>query len=337
MNIEEALLADMIEHRDDDTPRLVCADWYEEHGQAERAELIRVQCQLARLSASAPERSRLQIRERELLADHAVAWAEPLDGFGVTEWRFERGFIEAVEINLGSTFRWGLREMCRLAPLRDVRLVDPDLDLDDLEGGLPDLERFEGLEVSFPYLSENRPAQLRRLIRSPHLEHLRRLGLHSLDYYPFEESLFESLLASPVLSSLEELYVSRFEYLVSGAVRSLAERLATLPLRVLVLRAQVSFSHLLFLLQRLPVTRFRGLGLIDFVMDDPPPSNEALYRLPWHKWRQSLDWLVLRPGYVYPSAFREWRALAQLAQPLLARDPFPDDQLWSWRGQRPSP
>jgi uncharacterized protein (TIGR02996 family) len=33
---------------DDDTPRLVFADWLEEHGEPERAEFIRVQCRIAR-------------------------------------------------------------------------------------------------------------------------------------------------------------------------------------------------------------------------------------------------------------------------------------------------
>jgi uncharacterized protein (TIGR02996 family) len=46
MSPEEAFLVSIIEHPEDDTPRLVFADWLEEHDQAERAEFIRVQCQL---------------------------------------------------------------------------------------------------------------------------------------------------------------------------------------------------------------------------------------------------------------------------------------------------
>jgi uncharacterized protein (TIGR02996 family) len=47
---EEAFRADMIEHPDDDAPRLIFADWLEERGgegDAERAEFIRVQYELA--------------------------------------------------------------------------------------------------------------------------------------------------------------------------------------------------------------------------------------------------------------------------------------------------
>jgi uncharacterized protein (TIGR02996 family) len=46
---EAAFLAAIIERPDDDVPRLVFADWLDEHGQPERAEFIRVQVELAAL------------------------------------------------------------------------------------------------------------------------------------------------------------------------------------------------------------------------------------------------------------------------------------------------
>jgi uncharacterized protein (TIGR02996 family) len=47
-----ALLAEILANPDDDTPRLVLADWLEEHGATDRASLIRVQIELARLLPS---------------------------------------------------------------------------------------------------------------------------------------------------------------------------------------------------------------------------------------------------------------------------------------------
>jgi uncharacterized protein (TIGR02996 family) len=44
---ERALVRAVLEEPGDDLPRLVFADWLEEHGQAERAEFCRVQCELA--------------------------------------------------------------------------------------------------------------------------------------------------------------------------------------------------------------------------------------------------------------------------------------------------
>ena len=37
--IQDAFLRDIIEHRDDDAPRLVYADWLEDHGERDRAGL----------------------------------------------------------------------------------------------------------------------------------------------------------------------------------------------------------------------------------------------------------------------------------------------------------
>jgi uncharacterized protein (TIGR02996 family) len=46
----DALLREVLEVPGDDTPRLVLADWLEEHGEPDRAEFIRVQVALARLA-----------------------------------------------------------------------------------------------------------------------------------------------------------------------------------------------------------------------------------------------------------------------------------------------
>jgi uncharacterized protein (TIGR02996 family) len=84
---DAALLAAIRAAPDDDAPRLVYADWLDEHGQPERAEFIRVQCELARHEAPA-----LRRQEAELLAAHHDAFAGPLAAPGL-RFRFERGFI----------------------------------------------------------------------------------------------------------------------------------------------------------------------------------------------------------------------------------------------------
>jgi uncharacterized protein (TIGR02996 family) len=52
MTHHEGFLADIIEHPADDTPRLVYADWLEEHSDPGRAEFIRTQCAAERLRAA---------------------------------------------------------------------------------------------------------------------------------------------------------------------------------------------------------------------------------------------------------------------------------------------
>jgi uncharacterized protein (TIGR02996 family) len=97
MTHDEAFLQAIIENPDDDTPRLVYADWLDEHGQEERAEFIRVQCELARLTSDDPRRPKLKTRERELLNEHQREWAGPLGRWAYPN-EFRRGFVEAITI-----------------------------------------------------------------------------------------------------------------------------------------------------------------------------------------------------------------------------------------------
>jgi uncharacterized protein (TIGR02996 family) len=49
MSQDAGFLQDIVAHPEDDTPRLIYADWLEDHGDPDRAAFIRVQCALARL------------------------------------------------------------------------------------------------------------------------------------------------------------------------------------------------------------------------------------------------------------------------------------------------
>src|SRR3954470_18857584 len=68
MKERELLLKAVCDNPDDDTPRLVFADWLQEHGDEERAEFIRLQIQLARMAYQPKEAGRLRRREIVLLA-----------------------------------------------------------------------------------------------------------------------------------------------------------------------------------------------------------------------------------------------------------------------------
>jgi uncharacterized protein (TIGR02996 family) len=74
---------------DDDAPRLIYADWLDEHGEPERAEFIRVQCELARRESPG-----LKMRETDLLAKNHDAIAGPLKSRDI-RFRFHRGFAVA--------------------------------------------------------------------------------------------------------------------------------------------------------------------------------------------------------------------------------------------------
>jgi uncharacterized protein (TIGR02996 family) len=86
-----AFLATILEHPDDDAPRLVFADWLEEQGATDRAEFIRVQMELAHPPVADARRALLLQRQESLLLQHRKEWLQPL---------FER--LEAVRAEQGN-------------------------------------------------------------------------------------------------------------------------------------------------------------------------------------------------------------------------------------------
>jgi uncharacterized protein (TIGR02996 family) len=78
-----ALMAAIIANPDEDTPRLVFADWLQangdKHDQA-RAEFIRLQIEIAKLPEKDPRRKKLSRRAEKLVREHDATWIAPLLG-----------------------------------------------------------------------------------------------------------------------------------------------------------------------------------------------------------------------------------------------------------------
>lgn len=108
MDLHEAFLQSIAESLYDDAPRLIYADWLEDHGASEPArelaDFIRIQCELESMRdqyeiARAAELHRL---EAELLRKHQREWLGPgLEGW--QDWRedgasveFRRGFVDTI-------------------------------------------------------------------------------------------------------------------------------------------------------------------------------------------------------------------------------------------------
>jgi uncharacterized protein (TIGR02996 family) len=139
MTHEELFIQSIRETPADDAPRLIYADWLEEHGQGDRAEFIRVQCRLSRLTEAEPEQSVLSARAEGLLGEHWDEWVGPLrsivgpwrDRYG-ERWmgeeyhpdglrRFQRGFVDTLALD-AANFLDHVEHLKRLVPLRDLRL-----------------------------------------------------------------------------------------------------------------------------------------------------------------------------------------------------------------------
>src|SRR5436309_1823467 len=93
---QAAFLADILEHAEDDTPRLVFADWLDDHGDHDRAEFIRLQIETARLSQDEPRRAALVQRTKMLLNAHRKTWLQEVAAWARPGAWFDRGFVARV-------------------------------------------------------------------------------------------------------------------------------------------------------------------------------------------------------------------------------------------------
>jgi uncharacterized protein (TIGR02996 family) len=116
----DAFLRAILDNPDDDLPRLIYADWLDEHGDAARAEFIRVQIERARLSADDERQDALAAREKELLIRYGPEWGLPFELRGQV---FRRGFVEAVTADTPQFLRRA-DAIFRQQPVSDLSLLD---------------------------------------------------------------------------------------------------------------------------------------------------------------------------------------------------------------------
>jgi uncharacterized protein (TIGR02996 family) len=221
MSLEEAFLADVRANPDDDTPRLVYADWLDEHGGAAgaaRAELIRVQCALARPGGEGEWRRGLEAREERLLREHGPGWREPLADLRVSwdDAPFTRGFVEAVEMAAPDFLQYA-GELFRVAPLLR-RLTLWNADTHAVEEGLADCAYLERLtSLRFDGRSIVSHFFVLRLVRSRHLRHLAHLDLSCND---IGDEGARHIAQSPHLGRLTRLGLA-YSALTAAGVRAL--------------------------------------------------------------------------------------------------------------------
>jgi uncharacterized protein (TIGR02996 family) len=188
--MHEAFLHDILEHPDDDGPRLVYADWLDENGESERAEFIRIQYALASLDAEDPRHADLTERQSDLLEAHKKGWRASLPELdGVTWGDFRRGFVAKAEVTNFRAFRTHSQTLFAAAPIE---------------------------EIYFRKLTPNTAGQL---ARSPLLARLRRLTLWSSGAGP---DGLEALLRSPYLTELVSLTLEH-EEIGPGVLAALGE------------------------------------------------------------------------------------------------------------------
>jgi uncharacterized protein (TIGR02996 family) len=211
---EQPFLDAILARYADDGPRLVYADFLDDHGDPERADLVRVQLVLARLPDEHPRRPELAGRQADLLQQNLDRWTAHLDGLAAGV-EFRRGVPDSVSVE-GTTFLEHGDELFRRAPVRRVRLLDAGKVMTHLVQ-CPHLARVEELDLCDSDLGNG---GVNVLVRSPHLA-----GLHALDlgFNGIDDAGVRLLARSAALPGLRDLALNDNREITGDGVRALAD------------------------------------------------------------------------------------------------------------------
>ncbi|HEY1192112.1 MAG TPA: TIGR02996 domain-containing protein [Gemmata sp.] len=207
---EPAFLAAILHAPDDDTPRLVFADWLDERAQGDdtaRAALIRAQCRLEHLPPGDRARKAAEKETKALLKTHTKPWTAPLRAAGLGEnWTFRRGFIDGCSIS-PTHFVKHAELIFRHAPLlRTVRFPHAQSEVTKL-AECPFLARLASVDLGQMCTCGRCPigVELRDLFKSKHASGLTRLSV-ALDR--IDADMARALIASEPLARLVALDLS---------------------------------------------------------------------------------------------------------------------------------
>jgi uncharacterized protein (TIGR02996 family) len=276
--VKEAFLEAIRESPDDDTPRLVYADWLDEHGESDRAEFIRAQCALARLQAGSPERSQLQKRADKLLRAHGQGWFGPLLKTFKKGVVVERGFLIEIRGRVDQVLHHRA-DIAAFAPVLQTLGVELGRRSTGLEGLLAlDLTgRVRNLEFDRP-----NDQQLAAIARAPARGHLDRLAILTAELEQGEEPVL-LLNDSPLVAAADRFDLAFGLYLHNDQPPNVATELEV-PNNARVLKGL-----------RLPNLRGFGFG----------GATEALAeQFAGLSWFGRLDWLNFQCAYLGDSAVR---------------------------------
>src|SRR5579871_6871188 len=139
------------ENPDDDTPRLIFADWLQERGDAAsaaRGEYLRLSVMRHRLPPDDPDYELIKRREAEIFTEHRWQWLGPLTD-AARGWTFERGMVQIT----------ASADKLLTSEVADWARTEPSWWIDALK------------------LTDLTPSHIKRLVRFPLLSHLNTLDL----------------------------------------------------------------------------------------------------------------------------------------------------------------
>lgn len=198
----------------DDGLRIIYADFLDDAGEQERAEFVRLQVALARMTEDNPRRAELANREQDLRRSHAAQWSSHLVDL-VADCDFRRGVLDSVVLD-AEHFLNVADELFERVPLRRVRLRKCGAVFDRLLSS-PLLGRIRELDLCDNDLGN---FGVKLLTESPHLK-----ALDSLDLAlnGIDDAGVKTLARSSSLPGLTSLSLSVNNSITSAGVIELAE------------------------------------------------------------------------------------------------------------------
>jgi uncharacterized protein (TIGR02996 family) len=188
----------ILESPDDDTPRLIYADWLDEHGDCDRAQFIRVQIEKFRRFGNlqpmdSPEYISLLAQEKRLFSLNFERWLEPFRKRGEpfqsrdTFARYQRGFIHEVWMR-AKTFLSRAKILFRKVPCQHLKLTQASLAEMEFVIHSPYLSRLTVLDISPIEMND----QMVNLVStSPAIHRLKKL---IINYHKFSDVTFDRFL-----------------------------------------------------------------------------------------------------------------------------------------------
>jgi len=227
MNEIDAFLAAIRADIDDDTARLVFADWLQEHGHDAQAEFIRFDCHYSGFAPGSWERRQLRERRRAMLEGHIRTWNRALRPH-IANCKVIRGFVEIVRMSEEQCLE-SLGEVIRNTALRRVVISS--------RIGVLDWERF----LANPALPELREFFLDR-------------GLS-------DQTLFDRFCAAPMLRNLEGISLASSDITRERLERLLSGEALQSPIRLALWLNRLDDEAIEFLADSPRVRRLRFLNL----------------------------------------------------------------------------
>jgi uncharacterized protein (TIGR02996 family) len=211
---EEQPFLDAIHARcHEDGPRLVYADFLDEKGDSERAELIRLQLAMARMTEEHPLRPELANRILELRTSNTSRWSEHLADLVISA-DFRRGLLDSVVMETEAFLASG-EELFQRARIRRVSLRNASVRLADLVN-CPALLHVRELDLCANDLGNG---GVNLLVRSRHLWELQSLDL---GFNGIDDAGMNALARASCFPNLGSLSVNFNSHITSAGLAALA-------------------------------------------------------------------------------------------------------------------